>query len=294
MAHIPVLLESVIEYLDLNNGSIFIDATAGGGGHIKAILDKLKKDGVLIGIDQDKKMIDELERKFADDSRSMFINGNFRDIADLAKKYEGRVDGILYDLGFNSMQLEESRRGFSFLKNEPLLMTYESNPDLQDLTAERIVNTWRESEIRRILIEYGEERFATSIARNIVKNRKKTKIKTTGSLVNIIQYSIPAKRRRGKIHPATRTFQALRIAVNDELNALEDGLNGGWNLLSMGGRMVVISFHSLEDRIVKNFFKSKKREEDSEILTKKPITAIDTEVLKNPRSRSAKLRVIIK
>lgn len=292
--HIPVLLNQVIEFIDVENGAVFIDATAGGGGHIKAILEKLKEDGVLIGIDQDKKMISELEKKFANEKRLSLINGNFRNIEDLAEKYKGRVDGILYDLGFNSMQLEESRRGFSFLKNEPLLMTYEANPDPQDLTAERIVNTWREGDIRKIFIEYGEERFAASIARNIVKNRKKSKIKTTADLVNIIQYSIPAKRRRGKIHPATRIFQALRIAVNDELNALEDGLNGGWELLGNNGRMVVISFHSLEDRIVKNFFKSKKREEDSEILTKKPIIPEDLEIAKNPRSRSAKLRAIKK
>jgi 16S rRNA (cytosine1402-N4)-methyltransferase len=203
-----------------------------------------------------------------------------------------KLDGALYDLGMSSLQLEESGRGFTFQKDEPLLMTYKFPLEPQDLTAEKILNTRPEKEIADILFHYGEERFARRIAKNIVKRRKKHPFKTTFELVEIIMESAPF-RHHYKIHPGTKTFQALRIAVNDELDALTESLEKAWRFLTPGSRLVIISFHSLEDRIAKNFFSAKGGKQGI-ILTKKPIRPRPEEILSNPRSRSAKLRAAIK
>jgi 16S rRNA (cytosine1402-N4)-methyltransferase len=208
----------------------------------------------------------------------------------------------MLDLGLSSDQFETSGRGFSFQKNEPLLMTFKENLGPEDLTAKQIVNTWDEENIADIIYGYGEERYSRKIAKGIVGARAVKPIETTFDLVEIIKNSTPSRYAHGKIHPATRTFQALRITVNDEINALKEGLEKGWERLAPGGRMAVISFHSIEDRIVKHFYKSKEwmekadgtSERTANIITKKPITASHQEISENPRSRSAKLRIIEK
>ena len=206
----------------------------------------------------------------------------------------GKVNRIMLDLGLSSDQFETSGRGFTFKNDEPLLMTFSKNPDVDDLTAGYIVNNWSEASIADIIFGYGEERYARKIAKGIVSYRQKKKIETTGELVEIINQSVPGMYKRGRIHPATRTFQALRIAVNDELNTLKEGLAKGFDRLEKGGRMAVISFHSLEDRIVKHFNIEKKELGLANIITKKPIEASEEEIQNNPRSRSAKLRIIEK
>lgn len=292
--HIPVLLNEVIELLDPKNDQIIVDATVNGGGHTGEILKKEDFNGQIIGIDQDENLLNKLKDKFDNyikNGRLKLIRGNFKDIKEYLKNLGvNKIDGAIFDLGMSSFQIEESGRGFSFLRDEPLIMSFKSVISEDDLTAEKIVNEWPEYEIARILKEYGEERFAGKIARNIAETRKKNRIKTTKDLVQIIIRSL----RRGKIHPATRTFQALRIAVNDELNTLKDGLKNTFDILDNNGRIAVISFHSLEDRVVKNFFKDLKADGRAEILTKKPIMAKREEIHDNPRSRSAKLRGIIK
>lgn len=292
MAHIPVLLNETIEILKPEEGRAFIDATIDGGGHGREILKRMGQGTILVGIDRDKTMIESLQKEFHQEPRLKLITGNFRHLSSSAGHFAKSYDGILFDLGLSSLQLEKSGRGFSFLRDEPLLMTYESNPDPDKLTAAKIINSWPEKELLRIIKEYGEERYAPKIARAIVEARRNSRILTTGTLAQVIKKAVPAKYGRLKIHPATKTFQALRIAVNDELGALNDGLREAWNLLGSKGRLAVISFHSLEDRIVKNFFRSKK--DEAELLTKKPIRPEAGEIGQNPRARSAKLRAAIK
>ena len=204
------------------------------------------------------------------------------------------VDKIILDLGLSSQQLEESGRGFSFQKKEPLLMTFNDNPEDPKLTAWDIVNRWNEENLKEIIQSYGDERFAPKIASRIVMARKEKPIDTTDDLVAIIQKAVPIKYGYRKIHPATKTFQALRITVNDEIQALKEVLEKGFNCLNLEGRMAVISFHSIEDRIVKNYFRDKFKEGMVARITKKPIMPSREECLKNPRSRSAKLRIIEK
>lgn len=282
--HNPVLLSKVIEYLDLKPGDKIIDATFGFGGHSKKISEKIN-GGKILGIERDPEVIEQ--NKDIPDNVNL-IHGHFGSLKSLAKDNGfDNADGILMDIGFSSYHIDESNRGFSFQKDEPLDMRYD--PTSNDLTAEYILNNYSEREISEILWEYGEERFSRPIAKKIVETRKGNPIKTTFQLVEIIDEVVPF-RKRGRISPATKTFQALRITVNQELEMLERGLKDAEEVLKPGGRLVVISFHSLEDRIVKNFFKK----ETFEILTKKPITPDEEEILKNPRSRSAKLRVVIK
>ncbi len=270
--HIPVLQKEVIEYLDPQLNESFIDCTINGGGHARAILERIKPRGKVLGIEWDEEICKKLKL-----GNLIVINDSYVNLKNIAKDFSP-VNGILFDLGMSSWHLEESGRGFSFLKNEPLDMRYSLS---NELTAEKIVNNYSLKEIEKIIKEYGEERFAKRIAKAIVENRP---IKTTFQLRDIIK--IP----RGKVHPATRTFQALRIAVNNELENLEKALPQAEELLAPGGRLVVISFHSLEDRIVKNFFKNS----NLNILTKKPIKCSEQELKINPRSRSAKLRAAIK
>ena len=295
--HAPVLLKEVIEYLKPEPGDIILDATIDGGGHAEAIMQKIGKTGTLIGIDQDAVILENLKSQISNlKNNVILINGNFRNLDELLKNNNiEKIDGAIFDLGTSMLQLEESGRGFTFQKNEPLLMTYKSDINSTDLIAQDIVNKWSEKDIADILYKYGEERFSRRIAKNIVDIRERKEIKTTFDLSEIIRLSVPSfYRNNQRLNCCTKTFQALRIAVNDELNAIEEGLSRVWKLLSAESRLVVISFHSLEDRIVKNFFKEKSKKEEGLILTKKPIIPSQEEIISNFSSRSAKLRAIEK
>lgn len=294
--HIPVLLKEVIEYLNFEEkDKIFLDATLGAGGHSCEICRRFPWVEV-IGIDADEDAINIAENKLKEAGCQFRIEiSNFRKLSEVIDKLNVKeVDKALFDLGMSSMQIDISGRGFSFQKDEPLLMTMSKKPEESSLSAYEIVNSWSKEEIQKILKEYGEESFAGRIAEGIVKERKNKKIGTTGDLVKIIEDATPSFYHRKRIHPATKTFQALRIAVNDELNALVDGLSQAFRRLRKGGRIAVISFHGLEDRIVKNFFKGLALEEEATLIFKKPIVPTKEEININPRSRSAKLRVIEK
>lgn len=295
--HKSVLLKETIDGLNIDSKvvSVVVDGTFGGGGHSIEIL-KNFPNVKIIAIDQDKSAWDKAQSKFKGfEKRITFVNGNFRDIKKIVKDLNiESVDGVLLDIGLSSDQLENAGRGFSFMKDEPLLMTMKEKPSKDDVTAKDIVNTWSEENIANIIYGYGEEKLSRRIAKGIVDSRQKKDINTTFELVEVIKNSVPAKYTKGKIHFATRTFQALRIAVNDELNTLEAGLQGGFEILKNAGRMSVISFHSLEDRIVKNFYKKKKEEKVAILINKKPIIAGEQELKENKRARSAKLRVLEK
>jgi len=297
--HKTVLLQETIDGLNLPKNGVVVDGTFGGGGHSKEILYKFPSVKI-IALDQDASVEKNTEAKI------IFHNENFRNI-DKVLATEGikEVDGIILDLGLSSDQLENSGRGFSFMKDEPLLMTFKKsmkeNPSSEDVTAMDVVNDWSEETIANIIYGYGQDVQSRRIAKAIVDYRQKRPIKTTTELVAIIESAIPAKFRKGhakgrasKIHFATKTFQALRIAVNDELGALSEGLDKGFDALKSGGRMSVISFHSLEDRIVKKFYKEKEKEGKAILINKKVITAGAEEIKNNSRSRSAKLRIIEK
>lgn len=316
MSHIPVLLKEVVKFLNPKPGDVILDATIDGGGHARAILDGILPNGKLIGLDQDSKLLDNLKSKVKDQDSELLnnlilINGNFRDLDKLLEPFKiKKLDAALYDLGMSSSQLEESGRGFTFSKDEPLLMTYKYPLEPEDLTAEKIINDWSENEIADILFQYGEERYARRIAKNIAEERKRKRVRTTFELADIVGKSVP-RRFYHRIGPATKTFQALRIAVNDELNAISESLEKVWQFLIPGSRLVIISFHSLEDRLAKRFFSAKGAapaiaseavgrgsasggKKQAIILTKKPVRAATEEISDNPRSRSAKLRAAVK
>jgi 16S rRNA (cytosine1402-N4)-methyltransferase len=322
--HEPVLLHEVVEYLvtkldtagEKNASSStkksiwYLDGTLGGAGHAKAVAEAIKKKGGklagLIGLDRDLQALERAKISLKGKADKIILEcENFRNLDKvLEKNGVAKLDLILFDLGISSDELDNSGRGFTFQKDEPLLMTM-GDPAKYPFTGKDIVNKWDEEVIANIIFGYAEERFARRIARTIVSYRQKKVVETSGELAEIVKMAVPVFYRRGKIHPATKTFQALRIAVNDELGALKEGLKKGYENLSNGGRMAVISFHSLEDRIVKDFYKEKagagaKASEDREggggaiVITKKPIVASPQEIAENPRSRSAKLRVIEK
>ena len=299
--HIPVLQKEVIKYLDPKTNENFIDCTIGGGGHALAILEKIQPNGKVLGVDWDEEIIRRLKIK----NNLILVCDNFANLKKFIKKYNfENISGVLFDLGYCSWHLEESGRGFSFLRNEPLDMRY--NIKSKILTAEKIVNEWSEDALERILKEYGEERYAGRIARKIIEARKLRPIKTTFQLVELIKRAMPGRYHYRKIsrrkargflrdrHPATKTFQALRIAVNDELNNFKKALPQALEALEPDGKLVIISFHSLEDRIAKNFFKDRAEKGLVKILTKKPIKPSTEEIKINPRSRSAKLRACLK
>ena len=295
MEHVPVLLQESIEGLNLKKGDVIVDATLGAGGHSSAIANILDGEVTIVGFDLDQDALD-IAKKTVGATGTQFIpiHANFRTMESaLREKGITKVQGVLFDLGISSMEIGESGRGFSFKYDEPLLMTLQNPIESDTLTARDVVNSTREEELANIIYEYGEERFSRMIAKAIVEARRKQKIETTAQLVEVITNAVPAFYRKGKINPATKTFQALRIYVNDELGAVKEGLSGAWNVLSPGGRIAVITFHSLEDRIVKNYFKELPKEE-AIIITKKPIAPSRTEVVANPRSRSAKLRIVQK
>ncbi len=284
--HIPVLKKEVLRYLNPKPNENFIDCTIGSAGHTIEILNKIRPNGKVLGIELDGELYRKLKEKNLD--RLILVNDSYINLEKIVEKHKFRpVDGILLDLGMSSWQLEKSGRGFSFLKNEPLDMRYSES--LNDLTAEKIINKYSQEEIEKILREYGEEGFAERIAEKIVEARRIKPIETTFQLNEIVKNAIPIRYQHGKIHYSTRTFQALRIVVNDELNNLRKVLPQIIEILSSGGRIVIISFHSLEDRIVKNFFRNLNNKK-LKILTKKPITPNKEEINFNRRSRSAKLR----
>lgn len=293
--HKAVLLNEIIEGLHLADKSVVLDGTFGGGGHSFEICNRHK--GVkIIAIDQDQNAWESAKGKFEGLNCDVsFTNENFRHLDKvLAKMGIQKVDGIILDFGLSSDQLEYSGRGFSFRHDEPLLMTMKENPSPEDITAQDVVNTWGKESLADIIYGYGEEKQARRIAGAIVEARQKKKIETTFELVKIIESAVPAKFRKGKIHFATKTFQALRMAVNDELGAIGEGLERGLGALRDGGRMAVISFHSLEDRVVKKFYKEKQKLGEVILINKKPIIAGANELTNNPRARSAKLRILEK
>jgi len=289
MTHVPVLLKEVIDFLGPQANKNFIDATVGEGGHALAILKKNGPDGKLLGIEVDSDIYKGLKKKMAEfPNRLILVNDSYVNLEKIVRKNDFKpVHGILFDLGMCSWHLEASGRGFSYLRDEPLDMRF--NPK-NDLTAAEIINFWDIERIKKILKEFGEEKYAHRISLAIKEARKKERIIGTQQLVDILKRVLPKNYDKKRIHFATRTFQALRIAVNDELQIIEDGIKQAIKILDQGGRIAVISFHSLEDRIVKNLFKEKAKIGELNILTKRPISPCQEEIKNNIRSRSAKLR----
>lgn len=291
--HKSVLIDEVVEGLDITSDDIVLDGTLGGGGHSAAICKRLGRSGILLGLDEDQDAI-QRSHELLDDlmCQPILILSNFRNLDTVADQHNvSHVTKIIFDLGLSSFQLEESGRGFSFQKDEPLSMTFKKEAG-DSIQAQDLINIADEKQLKTILLNYGEEQYAGRIARAIVKARVRAPIQSTSQLVEVIMLATPKAYHNRKTHPATKTFQALRIAVNDEIGALEEGLQKGFERLSSGGRFAVISFHSIEDRIVKNFFRDKEKEDVAKRLTKKPITPSEKELEENPRSRSAKLRIL--
>lgn len=295
-AHIPVLLKETIEGLDPKRGETVLDATLGGGGHSAALCERIGDTGTFIGIDADEDAVARVEKKLASCKAHIILEtANFRTIARVLDKHHiSAINRAVFDLGMSSFQLEESKRGFSFQRNEPLSMTFEKNAPPEATTAYDIINRWREDSIEAVLLGYGEERFARKIARAIILARKEKPIITTNDLVAVITEAVPRWYRNKRLHVATKTFQALRIAANDEFGALKEALAGCFSRLASSGRMAIISFHSAEDRIVKLFFKEQKIAGRATLISKKPIIPSRMEQQQNPRARSAQLRILEK
>ena len=306
--HISVLFEETIESLKIRPDGIYVDGTMGGAGHGRAICERLSEEGRYIGIDQDEAAIcagrERLE-PFRD--RVTIVRSNYADMVSVVHNLGiEKVDGIMLDLGVSSYQLDHAERGFSYREDAPLDMRMDQR---QSKTARDIVNEYSERELFLIIKEYGEDRFAKNIAKHIVMERKKAPIETTGQLAEIVKHAIPAKIRATGGHPAKRTFQAIRIELNQELTVLEESLNGMIDLLNPGGRLSVITFHSLEDRITKKIFKENEnpcicppdfpictcgRKSKGKVITRKPIVPGEKELEFNQRAKSAKLRVFEK
>lgn len=300
-SHIPVLLHEAVDALNIRPDGVYIDGTAGGGGHSAEILKNLGPEGRLISIDQDPTAIDAVTKRFQNDNRCVIVQSNFSRMEEIAKDLGiDSVNGILLDIGVSSVQLDTPERGFSFHYDAPLDMRMSQSGK----TAADLVNELSYKELARIISLYGEEKFASSIASHIVKEREKVRIETTLQLAEIIKASVPAAKRRDG-HPARKTFQALRIAVNGELDVLEKGLDAAFSLLASKGRLAVITFHSLEDRITKQKMASWctgctcpkdfpvcvcGNKPKGRLILRKPVEASVEELDKNPRSRSAKLR----
>lgn len=307
--HITVLLDEAVKGLNIKPDGIYVDCTLGGAGHSQLIANQLGEEGHLFAFDQDEKAIVEANKtleKHLEAGRVTLIQDNFRNLKDtLTRLGIDEVDGVLYDLGVSSPQLDEAERGFSYQQDAPLDMRMNRH---QELSAYTVVNEWPFADLVRIFNRYGEEKFAKQIARRIEQAREVQPIETTFELVDLIKEGIPAATRRTGGHPAKRVFQAIRIAVNDELGALEDSLDQALDLLSVGGRVSAISFHSLEDRMIKSMFKERTVTKEVpidlpllpdqlekpkyKIVTRKPILPSEEELEYNRRARSAKLRVI--
>ena len=303
-SHTPVMSDEVIHYLKLKPGDKAIDCTLGGGGHAKAILERTSPNGKLLGIDWDQSAIDAARKATGD--KAVLVKDNFKNIKQIANVHQlNKIDGILLDLGLSSVQLQDHERGFSFLAQGKLDMRF-GQSEQTDLTAEEILNTYNQKELYEIFKNFGEERLANPITKKIIEFRKRRLIISPNQLVEII-VDVYKKNYRGKskINPATKIFQALRIAVNQELDNLTETLPQAAGLLGRGGRLVVISYHSLEDKIVKEFFRKESRDcicppempvcqcrhkKTLKIITKKPVVPSEGEIAENPRARSAKLR----
>ena len=287
--HIPVLLKETIEYLNPEPNGNYVDCTLSEAGHTKEILKRNGPKGKVLGIELDKEIFEKTKELKID--RLIAVNDSYVNIKEIAEDNDFKnIKGILFDIGMSSWHIDESKKGFSFQKDEPLMMRYGE----EGTTAEDIVNNFEEREIERILREYGEENFSKKISKKIVEKRRGGKIRSTFQLIEIIKEATPGYYHHGKTHFATRTFQALRIAVNDELENFRKALPQAFDLLEENGRLVAISFHSLEDRIIKNFLKEKELAGEAKVLTKKPIIPEEEEISSNPRSRSSKLRATIK
>lgn len=302
--HRPVLLKETIDLLNPQPGGVFIDATVGGGSHAKTILEKIMPDGRLLAIDQDDEALDEARKALSEFAeRTTFVRANFSQLEEVARRtgFDG-ADGVLFDLGVSSHQLDAAERGFSFQEEAFLDMRMDRSQPTQ---AYDVVNRTAERELADLIHANSDERFARRIARAIVKEREKHPIETTRQLADVVTSAIPAPARPKEIHPATRTFLALRVSVNREYEVLDAGLAGALNVLAGGGRLAAISYHSLEDGRVKSFFRSQSgkcecppglpvcvcgAEKRLHIVTKKPVMAGEDEIRENPRARSAKLR----
>lgn len=306
--HVPIMVSEVLELLEPARGGIFVDGTLGGGGHAEAVLSALPETGRLFGIDRDDEALKAASARLARfGDRFTAIKGNFFDMKTLLfGRGITRVDGILLDLGVSSHQLDAAERGFSYKAEAPLDMRMDQSAPL---TAKIVVNTWSEAELRRIFWEYGEEKFSGKIAARIVERRKEKPIETTTELAELIKSAIPAKFRNEPQHPARRCFQAIRIAVNGELDGLDDAVTAAHDLLNPGGRLAILTFHSLEDRIVKNAFRRFEnpctcpksapvcicgKKPTAKVLTRHPLVASDEEQKENSRATSAKLRAIVR
>jgi 16S rRNA (cytosine1402-N4)-methyltransferase len=316
--HKSVLLKEVIDGLQVQNNETFVDMTLGNAGHTKAIFDTGVTGITFIGIDADataivnaRETLQPYISQVHNNNQFIFETTYFDSLKDILKTHQlQNVDKVLFDLGIRSDQVDDADRGFSFKQDGPLDMSFQSSVELEKrenkITASEIVNEWQEDSIADIIYGFGEEKFSRRIARKIVEVREEKKklfesgesetdkIETTTELAEIVKSSVPVFYRYGKIHPATKTFQALRIAVNSELERFKTALNDSFELLNSNGRIAVISFHSLEDRITKNFFKEKVSTNQAEFINKKPIIAGEQELSENPRARSAKLRIIKK
>jgi 16S rRNA (cytosine1402-N4)-methyltransferase len=296
MVHETVLLKETVDGLNLKTGDVVFDGTLGGGGHSAYIAEKFGQGVKIIAVDRDSEALKRAEARLKDLKANYVLTlSDYRNIDQvlIEQKIEN-VQGIILDLGLSSNQLDESGRGFSFKNDEPLFMTFAKPEEKPVVTAQTIINDWGEKTLADIIYGYADERYAKRIAKKIIEARELKPIMTTNELVEVISQAVPATYRHGKIHFATKTFQAIRMAVNDELEALKEGLRKGFEKLSTHGRMSVISFHSGEDRIVKNYFRDLFKEKKLVLINKKPIIASETETQKNPRARSAKLRIIEK
>lgn len=305
--HVSVLLNECIENLNIKPDGIYVDGTMGGAGHSLEIVKKLSEKGMLIGIDRDEEALAVAKERLKEFNNVKYVHDNHDNIDEIIKNLNIKgVDGILLDLGVSSYQIDEKTRGFTYMDDGPLDMRMDKS---QKLTAEYIVNNYKEQDLARIIFEYGEEEFSRKIARNICEYRKNKKIETTGELVKIIEKSIPGKFREKNSHPAKRTFQAIRIEVNNEIEPLYNTIKNSITALNSKGRLCVITFHSLEDRMVKKAYVDAEGKctcpKDlpycvcgnvslGKIITKKPILPTEKEMQENSRSRSAKLRVFEK
>ncbi|MCQ4794597.1 16S rRNA (cytosine(1402)-N(4))-methyltransferase RsmH [Anaerofustis stercorihominis] len=307
MKHISVLYQETIDMLNIKEDGIYVDGTMGGAGHSLGICKKLSEEGIFIGIDQDDFVFDRAKvRLESTDCKKEFVKGNFHDIKEILMDLGiDKIDGMMADLGVSSFQIDDETRGFSFKKDGPLDMRMDKS---KSFSAKELVNTYSYEDLRRVISEYGEEQFAGNIAKHILKNREEKPIETTYELVEIIKNAIPKKFHQMK-HPAKKTFQAIRIEVNDEIDALKQSVEDMIDVLDKGGRFAVITFHSLEDRIVKKVFSEYAKgctcpkefpvcvcgnTPKVKVLTRKPLLPTEEEIEANPRSRSAKLRVIEK
>lgn len=302
--HVPVLLKECIDNLNINSNGIYVDGTLGGAGHSFEIAKRLSENGMLIGIDRDEEALEVAKRKMKEFNNIKYIKGNHDDIRSIIKNLcIDKVDGILLDLGVSSYQINETKRGFSYIKDAPLDMRMDKT---QNFTAKELVNTYEEEKLADIIYQYGEEKFSRKIAREICEYRKNKEIKTTTQLVDILEKVIPSGMRNKYGHPAKRTFQAIRIEVNNEIEPLYNTVKNSIDMLKTNGRLCIITFHSLEDRIVKKAYVEAEeactcpkdlpycicnKRSLGKIITKKPILPSEEEIKINSRSKSAKLRV---